>query len=280
MTLQEMTVWLKEQLSGLTDEWETESKWMLCHVLKCSTLDLLLYKNQQMESEAIEEIKNMVLRRQKREPIQYILGAHEFMGLPFEVRAGVLIPRQDTECLVDFLVNLIKGQPKTVLDIGTGSGAIAVSIAALSPYADVVSVDISKEALDVAEDNIRLNGVEGRVRLVESDLFEAIEGETFDIIVSNPPYIPESDKLRLMPEVLDYEPELALFGGEDGLDYYRRIIPEARKYLRSEGLLIFEAGHNQAVEISRMLEQWGYENIGIFSDLRGVPRFIYGYLNA
>ncbi|GAU75726.1 peptide chain release factor N(5)-glutamine methyltransferase [Fusibacter sp. 3D3] len=277
MTLQEIQVWLKEKLEPITSEWEIESKWMLCQVLDCSVLDLIIYKQQDITEKAYNELLEMVRRRILREPIQYILGVHEFMGLPFKVGRGVLIPRQDTESLVEYIIQYVAGQPTKILDIGTGSGAIAVSLARFLKYAEVTTVDISEDALEIAGENVRLNGVEARVTLLKSDLFESVGSEVFDIIVSNPPYISEKDLRALEPEVKDHEPELALLGGLDGLDFYRRIIPQAKPYLKAKGLLIFEAGYDQSVEIIKLFEAQGYDDIGVFSDLRGIPRFIYGH---
>lgn len=279
MTLAEIQVWLKEQLMPITSEWEIESKWMLCHVLDCSVLDLIIYKQQDITEEAHQELEEMIRRRTLREPIQYILGVHEFMGLPFKVEKGVLIPRQDTESLVEYIVQYVSEQPVKILDIGTGSGAIAVALAHFLNYADVTSVDISKDALEIAHENVKINGVEDRVTLIQSDLFENVSLDAYDIIVSNPPYISEEDLMALEPEVRDHEPELALYGGVDGLDFYKSIIPEAIGYLKPNGLLIFEAGYDQAQAIAGLFEMHGYEDIGIFSDLRGIPRFIYGHSN-
>lgn len=277
MTLQDVRFWLKEKLEGVTDEWEIESKWLLCHVLNCSVLDLVLYKHQEISESSFKELEDMVKRRQNREPIQYILGAHEFMGLPFEVSREVLIPRRETECLVDFIIEYVNDQPCKILDIGTGSGAISVSLAYYLKYSEVVTVDISANAIKVATENARLNGVEKRVRLIESNLFEGLSDEKFDIIVSNPPYIPEQDRETLKPEVADYEPSIALFGGLDGLDFYRRIIPDAKRHLNKKGMLIFETGHNQAEAVSEMLEKEGYRGLGSFGDLAGIQRFVYGH---
>lgn len=277
MTLQEVQVWLKESLQPITSEWEIESKWMLCHVLDCSVLDLIIYKQQAITEKAYSDLVEMVRRRTQREPIQYILGVHEFMGLPLKVGKGVLIPRQDTESLVEYIIQYVAEQPIKILDIGTGSGAIAVSLAHYLKYAEVTTVDISEDALEIARENVRLNGTEDRVTLLKSDLFECVEPRQFDIIVSNPPYISEADLRALEPEVKDHEPELALFGGKDGLDFYRRIIPKAKSYLKPNGLLIFEAGYDQSVKILKLFEENGYNDIGVFSDLRGIPRFIYGH---
>ncbi|MBF4694558.1 peptide chain release factor N(5)-glutamine methyltransferase [Fusibacter ferrireducens] len=277
MTIQEVQVWLNEALQPITSEWEIESKWMLCHVLDCSVLDLIIYKQQAITEKAYGDLVEMVRRRAQREPIQYILGVHEFMGLPFKVSKGVLIPRQDTESLVEYIIQYVDEQPTKILDIGTGSGAIAISLAHYLKYSEVTTVDISEDALEIARENVRLNGVEERVTLLKSDLFENIEPQKMDIIVSNPPYISEKDLKMLEPEVKDYEPELALFGGKDGLDFYRRIIPKSKSYLKPNGLLIFEAGYDQSEKIVELFEVNGYDNIGVFSDLRGVPRFIYGH---
>ena len=185
-----------------------------------------------------------------REPLQYILGETEFMGLTFHVEPGVLIPRADTEILVEKALAWMKPGAR-VLDIGTGSGAIAVSLAKLGRPAQVTAVDVSDRALEIARQNAERNGA--AVEFVKSDCFSALKGRKYDMIVSNPPYISEDEMRGLMPEVTR-EPELALFGGADGLDFYRRISREAPEYLNEGGCLLFEIGWLQKDAVSALVK--------------------------
>ena len=222
---------------------------MLAHVMDEDALMLRMNSWKEMPEDELEAYEAIIARREKREPMQYILGSVGFMGLDFHVEPGVLCPRPDTEILCEEALRRLKPGAR-VLDIGTGSGAIAVSLAKLGKDVSVTAVDISDTALAVAKDNAERNGAQ--VRFVRSDCFAALEGETFDMIVSNPPYINSMEMAELMPEVRR-EPELALFGGEDGLDFYRRISREAGAYLNEGGCLIFEIGWQQKDAVSDLL---------------------------
>jgi len=207
------------------------------------------------------------------------------MGMDFFVDENVLIPRPDTEPLVESVIEIAKGidvERLLIMDIGTGSGAITISLAALIDNADLVSVDISKGAIEVAKRNAEHNNVSDKIKFVNSDLFEGLPveawGNKFDIIVSNPPYIPSEVIEGLQVEVSQFEPRLALDGGEDGYNYYRRISHEALKYLKKGGFLAFEVGHDQAVEIKKMLLAFGYGNIRFVKDLPGIDRVVIGEL--
>ena len=224
---------------------------MLAHVMDEDALMLRMNSWKEMPEDKLEAYEAIIARREKREPMQYILGSVGFMGLDFHVEPGVLCPRPDTEILCEEALRRLKPGAR-VLDIGTGSGAIAVSLAKLGKDVSVTAVDISDTALAVAKDNAERNGAQ--VRFVRSDCFAALEGETFDMIVSNPPYINSMEMAELMPEVRR-EPELALFGGEDGLDFYRRISREAGAYLNEGGCLIFEIGWKQKDDVSALLAQ-------------------------
>ena len=227
---------------------------MLAHVLGEDALMMRLNGQRELARDKLDAYEAILVRREKREPMQYILGSTGFMGLDFHVEPGVLIPRPDTEILCEEALRRLNPGAR-VLDIGTGSGALAVSIAKLGRDVIVTAVDISDTALRIAKGNAERNGAE--VRFVKSDCFRALTGETFDLIVSNPPYIDSEDMAQLMPEVR-LEPELALFGGEDGLDFYRRISREAGAYLKTGGALLFEIGYKQKDDVSALLR----ENIG------------------
>ncbi|MBM7561287.1 peptide chain release factor N(5)-glutamine methyltransferase [Fusibacter tunisiensis] len=263
------------QLKHVTESWQFEAKTLLCHFLKLSFLDLIFNGKEEVAKTDIEAIESAVRRRLEGEPLQYILGTQAFMGLTFVVTHSVLIPRPETEVLVAWVIDQIKPSD-TVLDVGTGSGAIAISIAKKSPVQKVYAVDISEKALEVARLNADRLEVSSQIEFYQGDLLEPIEEKTFDLIVSNPPYIPEKDAEILMREVVAHEPGLALFGGVDGLDFYRRLIPEALKCLKPGGLLVFEAGHDQSDQIVKMMLLSGYVDVGTFKDLCDIPRFIYG----
>lgn len=222
---------------------------MLAHVLGEDALMMRLNNHRMLSDPHAAQYEQLIARREKREPMQYILGETGFMGLTFHVEPGVLCPRPDTEILCEEALRRIEPGMR-VLDIGTGSGALAVSIAKLAPGAQVTAVDISDAALAVAKGNAERNGVQ--VRFVQSDCFAALDGEVFDVIVSNPPYISGEEMKTLMPEVC-MEPELALYGGEDGLDFYRRITSEAGAYLNNGGALLFEIGWQQKDDVSALL---------------------------
>jgi release factor glutamine methyltransferase len=218
------------------------------------------------------------VRRAKREPLQYILGSQEFMGLDFQVSPAVLIPRHDTEVLVTEAAKRGCGS-RSILDIGTGSGCVAIALAKALPEAQVLSVDISGEALAVARDNAQRNGVS--VEFVEGSLLEPFTGRRFDMIVSNPPYIPAADLDTLQQEVRGYEPLSALDGGADGLDFYRRITQAAPDYLNPGGWLLFEVGAGQAPQVLELLGAGGLgkESFTVL-DPAGIERVVGGRLNG
>lgn len=226
---------------------------MLSTLLEMGMLEMRIEGQRELNAENAIKFSEMTLRRSMREPLQYILGETEFMGLAFHVEPGVLIPRHDTETLAQLALDWLKDKPGArVLDIGTGSGALAVTIAKLANGAQVTAVDVSDTALSIAKGNAEKNGVS--VRFAKSDCFAALPGERFDMIVSNPPYIDEEEMRDLMPEVLR-EPELALYGGSDGLDFYRRITKEAPEHLNAGGALLFEIGWKQKDAVSALLRE-------------------------
>lgn len=210
-------------------------------------------------------------RRCAAEPIQYIVGEQEFYGLRFHVSPDVLIPRPETEHLVEaLLARFPHDRALHIADIGTGSGAIAVAAAYSLPRAKIVALDVSKAALRVAGWNAQEHGVASRIRFVESDLLNAVGSETFDAIVSNPPYIAETERAALDEQVREYEPDEALFAGPTGLEVYERLVPQAQTHLRAGGSLLLEIGAGQKPQIERLLKNWG--EVCFIADLRGIPR--------
>ncbi len=250
---------------------------LLAEALRCKPADVRARGRERVAlPPAFEE---MLARRLSGEPVQYILGEQEFMGFTFFVDARVLIPRMDTEVLCErALAAIARDGSARVLDIGTGSGALAVSIARLRPNAAVTGVDISEDALELARRNARHTLVgDGQVRFLRSDCFSALAGERFDVIVSNPPYIRRAE-LAELPGDVRREPRLALDGGEDGLDFYRRIAREAPEYLAPGGRLLVEVGVGQAGAVAQMFAK----TIGkaeIFEDLQGIQRVVQAALH-
>lgn len=235
--------------AGVPDA-DVDAAYLLASVLKEDTLAMRINGHRELAAPQRAAFDALCDRRTAREPLQYILGETEFMGLTFHVEPGVLIPRADTEILVEKALEWMKPGAR-VLDIGTGSGAIAVSLAKLGRQAQVTAADVSDRALEIARQNAERNGA--AVEFVKSDCFSALKGRKYDMIVSNPPYISEDEMRGLMPEVTR-EPELALFGGADGLDFYRRISREAPEYLNEGGCLLFEIGWLQKDAVSALVK--------------------------
>lgn len=232
-----------------------------------------LKQTEEMPEELMDQYEQAIAKRALRIPVQQITGRQEFCGLDFLVNEHVLIPRQDTECLVEEVLKKVKPGDH-ILDVCTGSGCIIISVQKLMKDQCICqATDISGKALEVAKKNAE--HLQAEVSFRQGDLFEAIEGR-FDCIVSNPPYI-ESEVIReLEPEVRDHEPMLALDGKEDGLFFYRRIIKEARKYLQPEGWLMFEIGYLQGEAVSKLMTENGYQNVTVKKDLAGLDRIVLG----
>ncbi len=222
---------------------------------------------------------DLIKRRAAGEPIQYITGEAEFYGLTFQVNRDVLIPRPETELLVEKAVLLAEELRQSgaipnprIVDVGTGSGAIAVTLAHALPFTEITATEIAPAALGVAKGNAARHDVAQRVRFLEGDLLEPVAGEVFDFVVSNPPYLPERDRATLDVEVRDYEPAQALFAGEDGLDVCRRLIPEAFSVLKAGGFLLLEIGCGQREAVQALLKKEGFTGIEFTADLKGIPR--------
>lgn len=258
----------------------TDARQLLLAAFHLDTVHFLLNRMQELPDDeatrtSVEQYRKMVGIRSSRCPLQQILGSQEFMGLEFYVNQHVLIPRQDTETLVELVLEEQRNREKTVLDLCTGSGCIAVSLAVKGGYRSVTATDISGEALIVARRNVETHGCEERIDLHQGDLFQALKpGMTFDVITSNPPYIPTAVIQTLEPEVRDHEPMLALDGTEDGLYYYRRIASEAKQYLAEGGSIYLEIGHDQGEAAAGLFEAAGYRNVRVCKDLAANDRVV------
>lgn len=268
----------KLQEAGVPDP-ETDSGLLLEFASGYDRTHLILKMKEPVPEETLLRYQALLEKRRARIPLQQIVGTCEFMGIGFAVSDKVLTPRQDTETLAELAIAFVKKRqkeqqsPVRVLDLCTGSGCLAVSIRHYCPQTEVSASDISADALKVAGENVRRTGE--KVELIESDLFEKISG-TFDLIVSNPPYIRSSVIPELMEEVRDHEPLNALDGGEDGLLYYRKTAEEAPGFLRPGGGLFFEIGYDQGREVTGIMKRAGYSDIRLDRDLAGQDRVVSG----
>lgn len=252
-----------------------DAELLLRHLLDKDRAWLMAHANDELSSDLWSQYSELVRRRVMGEPVQYIIGECEFYGLPFYVTPDVLIPRPETEVLVDAAIQLLmRNQIMRVVDVGTGSGAIAVAIAKALPDVRVYGIDISQAALLVARRNALRNGVD--VEYWHGDLLTTAGVPQRTLIVSNPPYVPAADRDSLSVEVRDYEPALALFAGEDGLDVYRRLIPQGSHELDAGGHLMLEIGYGQAKAVGELMERAQFCNLHFVSDLQGIPRVIEG----
>ena len=256
-----------------------ECEMLMSHILKCERHQLYIMGNEPLELSLQLAYQSMLEKRLNGEPIQYILGNKEFMGLSLNVDRRVLIPRFDTEVLVESVLDAVASKPAPIriLDLGTGSGAIAISLAVHLPKSVITAVDIKEDALCVAQHNAELNMVSDKIDFYCGDLFYALDNDRyqgfFDVIVSNPPYIPSSDIDSLMTEVKDFEPRSALDGGRDGLDFYRRIADTAYKFLRLDGLVAVEIGYGQGSAVRSIFQEVGkYCEMITIKDLAGIDR--------
>lgn len=276
---------LKEAIVQLTNagvpDADYDARELLLYVTGMTLSDWLMKASERIGDAEADRYAELVGRRAGREPLQQITGAQGFMGLSFHVTKDTLCPRPDTEILVEKAIPVCKDAD--VLDMCTGTGCIAISIAVLAGARSVTATDISEAALKVASDNAKRNRAE--VKWILSDMFEKVEG-TYDVIVSNPPYIDREQMENLMPEVKEYEPRAALFGGEDGLDFYRILTSQAKDYLRrgegtqngKGGFLIVEIGYDQGNAVAGMFRAAGFAEVELIRDYAGHDRVVLGHL--
>lgn len=289
-----------------SDRARRDAETLLLHHIGKNKAWLMAHGDEEFAGCAAMGFAVLVERRRKGEPIQYITGECEFYGLPFRVTPDVLIPRPETEHLVEKAIALatqlvappfahalrddtslgappiprilrngwetINAKPLRILDVGTGSGAIAIAIATHLRNAIVTATDISETALAIARENAERNQVADRIRFLKGDLLAPAAGEQFELIVSNPPYVPNSDRALIAAEVREHEPAVALWGGYDGLEIYRRLIPAAFAALVPGGFIAMEMGFSQASDVQSILTAAGFQNIEITDDLQGIPR--------
>ncbi|MEQ1856220.1 MAG: peptide chain release factor N(5)-glutamine methyltransferase [Longimicrobiales bacterium] len=282
-TVLRMMLWSADYLKTKgVDSARLDAEYLLAHVLGLGRLEMYLQHERPLTSRELDEFRPLLKRRAKREPLQYVLGRQSFRTLELEVGPGVLIPRPETEQLVEAVLSWTKepaqgGRTDMVgLDIGTGSGAIALSLLAEGPFARVVATDVSPVALDVAARNRAALGSTAKLDLRPGTLFEPLAPEErFDVVVSNPPYVSEGDRGGLAPEIVDWEPSEALFGGSDGLSVIRSIVAGAPAHLRPGGLLALEIGLGQARAVAALAEiSEDYRDVKIRRDLAGKERIV------
>ena len=232
--------------------------------------ELSLKLNELVSDQIISELEKLILRRIDREPISKILGRREFWGRSFSINENVLDPRPDTETLIDFV---IEKPVKSVLELGTGSGAIAVTLACEWKHVHLTAVDISEDAISMAKINAEKFNVQNKIHFLKSDWFETVRG-SFDLIISNPPYIGLVEQDEIAAEVIKYDPEIALFAGRDGLEAYKKIIPNLAKFLNPDGLVVLETGASQSNQVKNMMNAVGFIDAKIVKDLSGKDRLV------
>ena len=253
---------------------------LLAHILECQRLDLYLRFNQPLNKIETDTYREYITRRGNFEPYQYIVGNVEFYGLKFFVDKNVLIPRQETEILIETVLEKYpKNDELKILDIGTGSGNIPISLAINLPESKVISIDVSHDAIKIAEQNRELHDLKSRVGFIQSDILtDSLEkyNSTFDIIVSNPPYVKKEEFETLQNEISEFEPEIAVTDFDDGLKFYKEISSKSNTLLKENGMLFFEVGKGQAVDVKEIMIENGFKNVEIQKDLSEIDRVVFG----
>ncbi len=248
-----------------------DAQLLLMHVLGCDRTHLLAYPGRPVTPAERESYDECISRRETHEPVQYITGAVEFYGLALRVDRNVLIPRPETEHLVEALLARISPEEHAaIVDVGTGSGAIAIAISHSRLNVTVTATDTSAAALAVARANAQDHNLAARISFIQTDLLSGLASGAFDAVVSNPPYVGEEDRATLARQVQEYEPATALFAGPGGFDIYERLIPEAKRVLKPKGWLLMEIGHGQQARIAELLTGWN--DVSFVADLQEIPR--------
>lgn len=282
-TILKLIKWTTDYLADKgIDTARLDGELLLAHALRLDRTHLYMNFDKPLNEDELATFRALVKRRAAREPLQYITGHQEFWSMEFKVSPAVLIPRPETELLVEEGAKAIKAsfhnsEETEILDIGSGSGALTAALAKEIALSHVTGVDISPEAVALARENVEANGLSSSVSILEGDLFGPVKGRQFHLIVSNPPYIPKGDLSGLQPEVTKHEPLSALDGGDDGLDYYRTIIPEAPNYLHPGGWLMVEHGEGQSETVADLFRNAGsFEEVETIKDLAGIFRVVKG----
>jgi release factor glutamine methyltransferase len=276
-TIRRVVRWSTDDFSGRgIESARLDAELLVAHALGIDRVKLYMDLERPLTPGELARIRELVMRRRKREPIAYILGRREFFGRNFQVSSAVLVPRPDTEILIERALELLPSEASVrVLDLCTGSGCIAVTLAAERTGLEVDATDLSPEALEVASGNAQALGVEGRARFYKGDLFGALpERREYELIVCNPPYIPETERASLAPDVEAFEPALALFGGNDGFEIVRRLAAEAPKWLAKDASILIEVGAGQAPAVAELLAAAGLGEIRTHADLGGHERVV------
>lgn len=289
MTMQQLLWQGQEKLNraGVPDA-GLDARYLLLEAFHMDLAAFLAVKDRELAGDGgmldqCRAYESLIEKRGSRIPLQHLTGVQEFMGFEFCVNEHVLIPRQDTETLVELVLKEKKSKGASLLDVCTGTGCIAISLALMGGYSDITALDLSREALTVAVQNAErlLKGREGEFNLIESDMFKGLDADAvFDIIVSNPPYIPSRDIEELEPEVRDHEPRMALDGTADGLHFYRILAEESWKHLHAGGSVYMEIGFDQGQSVGRLFREHGYVEVEVFQDMSGLDRVVRAVWNG
>lgn len=278
MTIKEALSAARMNLEGASGTPVLDAKVLMMDTLNKDELFLIMNREEPLNEADGQSFMEKVRMRKEGMPVAYITGKKEFMGFIFKVTQDTLIPRADTEILVEKALEIIQRRGyRAVLDLCSGSGAIGLSIAKILDFTNVTLSDIKEEAISVSRENAQALGIMDRVNFAVSDLFLSLHGK-YDIIASNPPYISRDDMAELSDTVKDFEPHTALYGGTDGLDFYREIAEKAKRYLVEDGTLIFEIGYDQGGEVMEIMKKNGFKNVDILKDLAGLHRVVFGEL--
>lgn len=269
-----------ERIKELSPAVESDVKRLLSFFCDVTSLMLIIDKDKEIEEDKVKAYEEALEKRASGLPVQYITHEQSFMGLDFYVDERVLIPRGETELLVSRVLEILSDrQSSTIMDIGVGSGAICVSLAKLGNLESVYGIDISKDALDVARENAKRIGVADKISFIESNVFHAVPDTlkaTLDVLISNPPYIPP-EEMEVLHDDVKKEPSLALYGGLDGLDFYRQITSEGWDYLKDDGILVYEVGHDQGDRVATLMKARGFKRVEFIKDYQGFKRVVIGY---
>ncbi len=254
---------------------------LLAHVLNCKRMQLYLSYDSPLKKDEIDLYRELLLRRSKYEPLQYILGKVEFFGIELKVNSSVLIPRPETELLVEEIIHSISKEKEiNILEVGCGCGNIAIALASNISNSKITAIDVSESAILLSEENAEMNGVLNKITFLKQDIFNALPKNLgdYDLIVSNPPYVSLEDFNNLEPELRLYEPQIALTDGLDGLTFYKRISEQSKFLLKQKGKIFFEIGIGQSDDVNKILVDSGFDNIKIKKDYSGIDRIISGEL--